>query len=84
MIACQPTRGVDIGSIEFIHKQLLKFRNEGYSVLLISSELTEIMSLSDRIAVMYKGAIIGEADPSVPVEEIGLLMAGAKVKERTP
>lgn len=83
MIACQPTRGVDIGSIEFIHKQLLKFRNEGYSVLLISSELTEIMSLSDRIAVMYKGEIIGEADPSVPVEEIGLLMAGAKAKERT-
>lgn len=83
MIACQPTRGVDIGSIEFIHTQLLKFRNAGYSVLLISSELSEIMSLSDRIAVMYKGEIIGEATPDVPVEKIGLLMAGAKTKERT-
>ena len=81
IIACQPTRGVDIGSIEFIHTQLLKFRNEGNSVLLISSELSEIMSLSDRIAVMYKGEIIGEASPDVPVEKIGLLMAGAKPEE---
>lgn len=81
MIASQPTRGVDIGSIEFIHNQLLKFRNEGNSVLLISSELSEIMSLSDRIAVMYKGEIIGEASPDVPVETIGLLMAGAKQDE---
>ena len=81
IIACQPTRGVDIGSIEFIHTQLLKFRNEGNSVLLISSELSEIMSLSDRIAVMYKGEIIGVASPDVPVEKIGLLMAGAKPDE---
>ncbi|MEG1716640.1 MAG: ABC transporter ATP-binding protein [Lachnospiraceae bacterium] len=79
MIACQPTRGVDIGSIEFIHKQLLKFRNEGHAVLLISSELSEIMSLSDRVAVMYKGGIIGEVEPkSVTAEQVGLLMAGAK------
>lgn len=81
IIACQPTRGVDIGSIEFIHTQLLKFRNEGNSVLLISSELSEIMSLSDRIAVMYKGEIIGVVSPDVPVEKIGLLMAGAKPDE---
>lgn len=81
IIACQPTRGVDIGSIEFIHSQLLKFRNEGNSVLLISSELSEIMSLSDRIAVMYKGEIIGETAPDAPVETIGLFMAGAKPDE---
>lgn len=81
IIACQPTRGVDIGSIEFIHRQLLALRNSGKAVLLISSELSEIMSLSDRVAVMYKGGIIGEVDPSVTSsEEIGLLMAGAKMK----
>lgn len=82
IIACQPTRGVDIGSIEFIHKQLLKFRNEGNAVLLISSELSEIMSLSDRVAVMYKGGIIGEVDPAtVTPEQVGLLMAGAKTQQ---
>lgn len=81
MIACQPTRGVDIGSIEFIHQQLLKFRNQGNSVLLISSELSEIMSLSDRVAVMYKGEIIGEVDPKKSTTaEIGLMMAGAHTK----
>lgn len=78
IIACQPTRGVDVGSIEFIHKQLLQFRNAGNAVLLISSELSEIMSLSDRVAVMYKGKIIGEVDPkTTSTAEIGLLMAGA-------
>lgn len=82
MIACQPTRGVDVGSIEFIHSQLLKFRNEGHSVLLISSELSEIISLSDRVAVMYKGDIIGEVDPkATSTSDIGLLMAGAKPQE---
>lgn len=79
MIACQPTRGVDIGSIEFIHSQLLKFRNAGNAVLLISSELSEVLSLSDRVVVMYKGSIIGEVDPrTTTAEEVGLLMAGAK------
>ena len=83
IIACQPTRGVDVGSIEFIHKQLLRFRNEGNAVLLISSELTEIMSLSDRVAVMYKGKIIGEADPKkISTAEIGLLMAGAAAERK--
>ena len=81
IIASQPTRGVDVGSIEFIHKNLLDFRNRGGAVLLISSELSEIMSLSDRVIVMYKGAIIGEVDPrKVSREDIGLLMAGAKPK----
>ena len=79
IIACQPTRGVDVGSIEFIHSQLLAFRNAGNSVLLISSELSEVMSLSDRVVVMYKGEIIGEVDPrQTTAEEVGLLMAGAK------
>jgi len=77
LIACQPTRGVDIGSIEFIHNQILDFRNRGNAVLLISSELSEVMSLSDRIIVMYKGEIIGEVSPkNTSSSEIGLLMAG--------
>ncbi len=77
LIACQPTRGVDIGSIEFIHNQILNFRNQGNAVLLISSELSEVMSLSDRIIVMYKGEIIGEVSPKdTSSSEIGLLMAG--------
>lgn len=82
IIACQPTRGVDIGAIEYIHQKLIDFRNNGYCVLLISSELSEIMSLSDRIGVMYKGSIIGEVDPKqTNIAQIGLLMAG-KTQER--
>lgn len=82
LIAEQPTRGVDIGAIEFIHGQLTKFRDDGGGVLLISAELSEIMSLSSRILVMYEGEIVAE----VPVEEatetkLGLLMAGGKVAE---
>jgi len=81
IIASQPTRGVDVGSIEFIHKSLLDFRNRGGAVLLISSELSEVMSLSDRVIVMYKGRIIGQVNPrEVSREEIGLLMAGANQK----
>jgi len=77
LIACQPTRGVDIGAIEFIHRQIIDFRDRGGAVLLVSSELNEILSLSDRIGVMYKGKIIGEVDPRTTTEtEIGLLMAG--------
>lgn len=82
IIACQPTRGVDIGSIEFIHKQLLAFRDAAKSVLLISSELSEVLSLSDRVAVMYKGEIVGEVDPKkTTAEEVGLLMAGAHASQ---
>lgn len=77
LIACQPTRGVDIGSIEFIHKQILRFKEEGNTVILISSELSEIMSLSDRVIVMYKGHISGEISPDeVSTVAVGLLMAG--------
>jgi len=79
LIACQPTRGVDIGSIEFIHKQILAYRDRGNAVILISSELSEIMSLSTRIAVMYKGEIVGEVNPKeTNTTAIGLLMAGIK------
>lgn len=79
LLCCQPTRGVDIGSIEFIHKNLIKIRDEGKAVLLVSSELTEIMSLSDRIIVMYKGEITGEFEAGqVTPEELGCYMTGAK------
>lgn len=82
LIACQPTRGIDIGSIEFIHRQLLKYRNAGNAVILISSELSEIMSLSDRVIVMHKGKISGEVDPtSVDMMRVGLLMAGIQQGE---
>ncbi len=79
LLCCQPTRGVDVGSIETIHKQIIDFRNQGKAVLLISSELSEIMALSDRIAVMFKGEIVGEfnAGETTP-EELGLYMTGAK------
>ena len=79
LIACQPTRGVDIGSIEFIHNAILRFRDEGNAVLLISSELSEIMSLSDQVVIMHKGMITGTIDPnSVDMMRIGLLMAGIR------
>jgi general nucleoside transport system ATP-binding protein len=81
LIVNQPTRGLDVGSIEFIHRQIVKARDSGVAVLLISAELDEIMSLSDRIAVMYKGHILQTVDASVATrEQLGLLMAGV-VKE---
>jgi simple sugar transport system ATP-binding protein len=77
LIASQPTRGVDIGSIEFIHSKILELRQRNKGILLISSELSEIMNLSDRIAVMYKGHIIGVVDANkTSATELGLLMAG--------
>jgi simple sugar transport system ATP-binding protein len=73
----QPTRGVDIGAIEFIHNQIVKMRDAGKAILLISVELDEIRSLSDRILVMFDGNIVGEADPATATEgELGLMMAG--------
>lgn len=81
LIAAQPTRGVDIGAIEFIHKAILKFAEAGKAILLVSSDLSEVMNLSDRILVMYKGEIIGEVEAKgAKREEIGLLMAGIKPK----
>lgn len=79
LVAVQPTRGLDVGAIEFIHKQLVAQRDEGHAVLLISLELEEVMNVSDRILVMYEGEIVGEFDPkTTTVEELGLYMAGAK------
>ena len=79
LVAVQPTRGLDVGAIEYIHKQLVAQREAGGAVLLVSLELDEVMSLSDRILVMYEGEIVGELDPKkTTVEELGLYMAGAK------
>jgi simple sugar transport system ATP-binding protein len=79
IIAVQPTRGLDVGAIEYIHKQLVAQRDAGKAILLVSLELDEVMNLSDRILVMYEGEIVGEFDPAtVTVEELGLYMAGAK------
>lgn len=79
LIAVQPTRGLDVGAIEFIHNQIVASRDNGAGVLLVSLELDEVMSLSDRILVMYEGEIVGELDPkTTDVQELGLYMAGAK------
>lgn len=79
LIAAQPTRGLDVGSIEYIHRRLIEKRDEGVAVLLVSVELDEIMALSDRIAVMYEGKIVGTVDADkVTREELGLLMAGSR------
>ena len=79
VIAVQPTRGLDVGAIEYIHAQLVAERDAGKAVLLVSLELDEVMSLSDRILVMYEGEIVGELDPkTTTVQELGLYMAGAK------
>ena len=79
LIAVQPTRGLDVGAIEYIHKQIVNQRDLGKAVLLISLELDEVMNLSDRILVMYEGEIVGELDPkTTTVNELGLYMAGAK------
>jgi simple sugar transport system ATP-binding protein len=79
LVAVQPTRGLDVGAIEYIHKQLVAQRDAGRAVLLVSLELEEVMSVPDRILVMYEGEIVGELDPKkTTVEELGLYMAGAK------
>lgn len=79
ILVSQPTRGVDIGAIEFIHKKLIELRDAGAAILLVSAELDEILSLSDRVLVMYEGRVVGEVDPrSVSEEEIGLMMTGGK------
>jgi ABC-type uncharacterized transport system ATPase subunit len=81
LIAAQPTRGLDVGSIEYIHRRLIEKRDEGVAVLLVSVELDEIMALSDRIAVMYEGQIVGTVDAeAVTREQLGLLMAGARLE----
>jgi ABC-type uncharacterized transport system ATPase subunit len=83
LIAAQPTRGVDVGAIEFIHRQILEQRSEGKAILLISLELEEVRSLSDRIVVLYAGSIVGEVGPDATDEELGLLMAGRGAEEKS-
>jgi ABC-type uncharacterized transport system ATPase subunit len=77
LIASQPTRGVDVGSIEFIHKRIIEERDQGTAVVIVSTELDEIFALADRIAVMYDGRIVGTVGPDIAREDIGLMMAGA-------
>ncbi len=82
LVAAQPTRGLDVGSVEYIHRQLVQKRDDGVAVLLVSAELDEIMALSDRIVVMYEGRIVGTVDADkVTREELGLMMAGARLED---
>src|SRR5262249_56697579 len=74
LLASQPTRGLDVGSIEFVHKQIIALRDRGAAVVIVSSELDEIYALSDRIAVMYEGRIVGYRSPDTPDAELGLMM----------
>jgi ABC-type uncharacterized transport system ATPase subunit len=80
LLASQPTRGLDVGSIEFVHKQIIQQRDRGVAVMIVSSELEEIYALSDRIAVMYEGTIVGFCSPDTPEQEIGLMMAGGHAR----
>jgi ABC-type uncharacterized transport system ATPase subunit len=78
LIAAQPTRGLDVGAIEFVHRRLVEERDDGRAILLVSFELEEIRSLSDRILVMYEGRIVGEYPPTVSEEELGIAMTGGR------
>ena len=78
LVAAQPTRGLDVGAIEYVHKRLVTERNQGRGILLISLELEEVLSLADRILVMYEGRIVGEHGADASEEEIGLEMLGGR------
>ncbi len=77
LVASQPTRGLDVGSIEYVHREIVRVRDEGHAVIIVSSELDEVMALGDRVAVMFQGRITGVVDPSTSREDVGLLMAGS-------
>jgi simple sugar transport system ATP-binding protein len=77
LIAAQPTRGLDVGAIEFVHRRLVAERDAGRAILLVSLELDEVLSLSDRILVIYEGQIVGEYPPDVSEETLGIAMTGA-------
>jgi general nucleoside transport system ATP-binding protein len=83
LVASQPTRGLDVGSIEFVHRRIVEARDRGVAVLIVSAELDEIYALADRIAVMYEGRITGFRPPTVPVSELGRLMAGSSGEAET-
>ena len=78
LVAAQPTRGLDVGAIEFVHRRLVTERDEGRAILLVSFELDEILSLSDRILVVYEGRVVGEYSPDVSEEELGIAMTGGR------
>jgi simple sugar transport system ATP-binding protein len=78
LVAAQPTRGLDVGAIEFVHRRLVEQRDAGKAVLLVSLELEEILSLSDRILVLYEGRIVAELPPDAGEEEVGIAMTGAR------
>jgi general nucleoside transport system ATP-binding protein len=80
LVAAQPTRGLDVGAIEFVHRRLVAERDDGRAILLVSFELDEILSLSDRILVIYEGRIVGEYEPGVSEEELGIAMTGGRRK----
>ena len=81
LVACQPTRGLDVGAIEFVHKRLIEERDRGTAVVIVSTELDEVVALADRIAVMYRGRIVGIVPPDTSREVLGLLMAGVPTEE---
>jgi simple sugar transport system ATP-binding protein len=76
LVASQPTRGVDVGAMEFIHKRIVHERDQGRPVVIVSTELDEVVALADRIAVMYRGKIVAVVPPDTSREDLGLLMAG--------
>ena len=79
VVAAQPTRGIDVGSIEYIHEQIVKERDAGAAVMIVSTELDEVMALSDRLFVMYRGKIVADLDPKkVSHMDVGLYMAGSR------
>ncbi|MEO6115512.1 MAG: heme ABC transporter ATP-binding protein, partial [Pseudolysinimonas sp.] len=80
-VAAQPTRGLDVGSIEFVHTQIVAARDSGIPVVVVSTELDEVVTLADRIAVMYRGAIVAIVPGTTSREAIGLMMAGVKPEE---
>ena len=81
LVAAQPTRGLDVGAIEFVHRRLVEERDEGRAVLLVSLELEEVLSLADRILVIYEGEIVGEFPPTASEEELGVAMTGGGKRE---
>jgi simple sugar transport system ATP-binding protein len=81
LVVAQPTRGLDVGSMEFVHRRIIEERDKGTAVVLISTELDEVLGLADRIAVMYRGKIAGEVPAGTPAAQLGLLMAGSSAEE---
>ena len=81
LVVAQPTRGVDVGSIEFIHKRIIETRDAGIPIIVVSTELDEVTALADRIAVMYRGTVVGIVPGDTARDVLGLMMAGASDSE---